>query len=248
MMTIKKTLAGFVAATLIALGFVGLTQTAASAAVTPFACESAFYQTSQASSKTQLYKLNVATSTYSTVGAQASIAMNGIGYNPQDNFIYGWVGAKLYQVDSTGVFTDTGVSVTGVNPSGADFIGPDIMILTNSSATVQKVVLTRTAGVLSGGTVSTLTTTGNTGTGYGGAKDIAIFKEGTHYMGYAAEGTSFFTFDFGTSNSPTNLTYVNRAVSWSPAVASSTFGAQYAEVASNRCRRWVAPWVVHLGQ
>ena len=50
------------------------------------------------------------------------MAVNGIGYNPQDNFIYGWVGAKLYQIDSTGVFTDTGVSVTGVNPSGGDIL------------------------------------------------------------------------------------------------------------------------------
>ena len=41
-MNLKKTLAAFVTATMIALGFVGLAQTAASAAVTPFSCESAF--------------------------------------------------------------------------------------------------------------------------------------------------------------------------------------------------------------
>ena len=78
----------------------------------PFTCRPGFYQVISG----QLKILNPLTGVYSDIGVQGE-TYNAIGYNPRDNYIYGWgtAGAiqnQLVKVDSAG-------SVTALGAAGA---------------------------------------------------------------------------------------------------------------------------------
>lgn len=86
----------------------------------PFTCEPAFYQAIVG----QLKKLNPQTGNYTTIGATA-FYLNAIGFNVEDNYIYGLNndpgGSTLVKVEDDGTYTDLG-AVTGL-PAGGSVIG-----------------------------------------------------------------------------------------------------------------------------
>ena len=84
-----------------------------------FSCQTGLYQVVGS----QLKKLNVTTGTYITVGT-ASSNYNGIGYNTEDNLIYGIKKDEddyhLWRLDITGTETDLGV-ISGIGGKGLNY-------------------------------------------------------------------------------------------------------------------------------
>ncbi|MEM6629798.1 MAG: LruC domain-containing protein [Bacteroidota bacterium] len=92
----------------------------ASGSENAFSCQTGLYQ----SIDKQLKKLNVTTGTYITVGT-ASKKYNGIGYNSEDNLIYGIhklndIDYELWRFDNTGIETNLGV-ISGVGGKGLNY-------------------------------------------------------------------------------------------------------------------------------
>lgn len=83
----------------------------------PFTCEPAFYQTTTGTLK----KLNPVSGAYETLGSTA-LYLNAVGYNTEDNYIYGLNNAPgaptLMRIDNDGTFTDLG-AVSGIPTSGS---------------------------------------------------------------------------------------------------------------------------------
>lgn len=86
----------------------------------PFTCEPAFYQSLTGTLK----KLDPETGQYTTVGNTA-LYLNAIGYNTEDNYIYGINndpgGSTLMRIENDGSYTDLGLP-TGL-PSTGSIIG-----------------------------------------------------------------------------------------------------------------------------
>ena len=107
-----------------------------------FSCQTGLYQ----SIGKQLKKLNVTTGTYITVGT-ASSNYNGIGYNSEDNLIYGIrrVGDDhyLWRFDDTGIEFDMGL-IGGISGTGlsykSDFDGNGNLCIVGSQNGVWKFV------------------------------------------------------------------------------------------------------------
>ena len=97
----------------------GATYRFANGSENAFTCQTGLYQ----SIDKQLKKLNVTTGTYITVGT-ASAKYNGIGYNSEDNLIYGIKKDNddyyLWRFDNTGTETDLGV-ISGVGGKGLNY-------------------------------------------------------------------------------------------------------------------------------
>lgn len=90
---------------LIVFGFIAH-QPAASAA--PFTCESGFYQSMTFG---VLKKLNVSTGIYETIGNPSATSLNAIGYNIEDNYIYGinnTTSDTLIRIEHDATATDLG--------------------------------------------------------------------------------------------------------------------------------------------
>ncbi len=89
---------------------------AVTCATTPFTCSSAMY-ISGTDPSNGIYTYNNATNpaTKTLVGSPATVSINAIGYNTNDNYIYGIVGGGagsnkyLYKVDGNGVFYNLGL-------------------------------------------------------------------------------------------------------------------------------------------
>lgn len=102
----------------LAVCMVMMSMGSASAAGNPFTCSSDFYQVISG----QLTSLNPVTGTYSNIGTMQPDSYNAIGYNVQDNYIYGFktvitdgVGSvgDLVRIASDGSLTDLG-AVSGL--------------------------------------------------------------------------------------------------------------------------------------
>ena len=114
----------------------------ASAQSNAFSCQTGLYQ----SIDKQLKKLNVVTGTYVTVGT-ASAKYNGIGYNSEDNLIYGirkeGDDYYLWRFNTTGVEEDLGI-ISGVGGKGlnykADFDGSGNLCIAGEQDGVWKFV------------------------------------------------------------------------------------------------------------
>ena len=91
-------------------------------ASSPFACRPGFYQVISG----QLNILNPLTGQYSPIGNATAGTYNAIGYNPNDNYIYGWgtggtILGQLIRVDSSGVVTALGSAGTNGSYVSGDF-------------------------------------------------------------------------------------------------------------------------------
>ncbi|MBS0571363.1 MAG: DUF11 domain-containing protein, partial [Proteobacteria bacterium] len=77
----------------------------ATAAPTPFVCSNNFYIVQGSAASVTLNTINIGTKTLTPIGASTSTLYNGIGFRPQDGFIWGSNGATantIVQVDATG--------------------------------------------------------------------------------------------------------------------------------------------------
>jgi hypothetical protein len=132
---------------------------------TPFVCDSTFYQ--QASSK--FYKMD---SNFSvTALGSASNVPNGIGWNPDDNFIYGTTGSALIKVGADGSSLSVGALSAPSQTSGGDFwrYNGTSYLLTTGTTTMSFVnVTTRVVTPINtpSFTPKDLTIVGNTGYGF----------------------------------------------------------------------------------
>lgn len=97
----------------------------------PFTCDATLYLSQTTGSTGQLYTVNRASNpfTYPTLGPSGP-AINAVGYNPADNFLYGLrtesgdESRRLYRVDATGAHTDLGlVAGLPIATGGAYFSG-----------------------------------------------------------------------------------------------------------------------------
>lgn len=75
---------------------------------TAFTCESKFYQVSGGS----FYTFNPATNAYATTGSDNVGSLNGIGYNPRDNAVYGVTGNNIYRIYKDGKMYLVGAAIT----------------------------------------------------------------------------------------------------------------------------------------
>ncbi|HXW76213.1 MAG TPA: hypothetical protein VEJ20_02265, partial [Candidatus Eremiobacteraceae bacterium] len=133
----------------------------ASAAGIPFTCSDSVWYTVATASTTQLYSLNETTIpfVFTPIGADyTGGAYNGIGYNPQDNFLYGLVSGgggatDLLQIDSTGAVTNLG-AIAGIPslPVSGTFL-PNGTFVTAVGGKIYEVDVS-TVSVISSATVS----------------------------------------------------------------------------------------------
>ena len=105
----------------------------ASSVTTPFTCNSAFYQVSNG----DFLKLNIASTNankFESMPANANSAVNGIGWNEADNYIYGIGGStslvKFYADGSRDSYTLSG---TAAKSTGGDFIGANLLLTSDTS-------------------------------------------------------------------------------------------------------------------
>ena len=94
--------------------------TPAKVSAAPFVCEAAFYQ----SVVGQILRLNPNTGMYETFASGLPFNINSIGYNTEDNYIYGLsspsIPSTLFRVDGDGIYTDLGTpaGLTSASVSG----------------------------------------------------------------------------------------------------------------------------------
>ena len=147
----------------------------AKAAAGPFTCSSNFYQVISG----QLKLLDPLTGQYSNIGSTAGFDYNAIGYNTQDNYIYGIQedGANygdLLKIANDGSVTDLGLP-TGLPRASNDFAGDfdlsgNLYILTNTQALYKVNVASLTATLIP-----------TTGDAIVGASDL-VFVNGSLYL------------------------------------------------------------------
>jgi CshA-type fibril repeat protein len=236
----KGLIALAVAAAQLAVSFSPLAIVPAAHAVTSaFPCDSSLYQVSGGS----FYKYSPATGLFTQVGTANVASLNGIGYNPADNYIYGSTnGTTLYKIDNAGAITSVG-SVTGsVQTSGGDFIHNDYMVTVGSGLSLVQLARAGGVGTAVTGAASTAITLTNananagTANAFSSSKDITIVKDavGSGYTGYALEAAKLYIFSFA-SSTPTTASYITKTVNYPSAAndTTGTYGAQYSDSAGN---------------
>ncbi|MEJ0014928.1 MAG: hypothetical protein WDN07_05410 [Actinomycetota bacterium] len=170
---------------------------------------------------------------------QPTTALNAMGWNPADNYLYALSSTTaLQRIASDGTLTSAG-AVTGVTVSdGAAFLTNDKMVVVSSSAataaTMDLLSLTRSSGTVNGGTGAAITLTNNGTTAYAGAGDIAIFPgAGGTYLGYALHKQLLTIFTFPNS-SPTTATYITKTITGlQNGTSEAAFGAQWLDSQGN---------------
>ena len=106
----------------------------------PFNCQPGFYQVISG----HLKILNPLTGAYSDIGV-AGDTYNAIGYNPSDDYIYGWgtsgaINGQLIKVDSAGTVTALGnVGITGSNFVSGDFDNNNNIYFRKNSTTLVRI-------------------------------------------------------------------------------------------------------------
>ncbi len=111
----------------------------------PFACEPAFYQAMTGTFK----KLDPETGQYTTVGSTA-LYLNAIGYNTEDNYIYGLNndpgGSTLMRIEHDGSYTDlglpTGLPSTGSVVGDFDHTGNLYVLINSPNSSLYRIDIT----------------------------------------------------------------------------------------------------------
>ncbi|MGA2528770.1 MAG: Ig-like domain-containing protein [Acidimicrobiales bacterium] len=174
----------------------GATQTATSWSTTttfttmtggPFACMPAFYQENSG----YLWSFDATTGTYVKINSAAQAeSLNGIGYDTNNNYIYGVGGSTIYQVGSDGNETEIGTPTNIISNTG-DFLPGTNFLLTEDPTTgdfyLEDVMSTSAASVVKPASVILGTTSGSV---MFAAYDIAMKLSGSNYVGYGLAMTS----------------------------------------------------------
>jgi hypothetical protein len=152
----------------------------------PFTCTPDFYQVNG----DYLWRFDALDGTYVKVNSTPqATALNGIGYDDQDNYIYGVGGSTLYQVDSNGNETSLG-SPAHIANIGGDFIpGTSFLLTENASGGfyLEDVTSASPASAAKPDSVILGTTSGSaTYTPY----DLSLQQVGDDYVGYGLSMTS----------------------------------------------------------
>ena len=152
----------------------------------PFTCTPDFYQVNG----DFLWRFDALDGSYAKVNATAqATALNGIGYDAQDNYIYGVGGSTLYQVDSNGNETSLGTPAH-IASTGGDFIpGTNFLLTENASGGfyLEDVMSTSPAAAVAPHSVILGTTSGSAEyTPY----DVSLQQVGADYVGYGLSMTS----------------------------------------------------------
>lgn len=109
-------------------------------ATSPFSCQPGFYQVISG----QLNILNPLTGVYAPIGTQGS-TYNAIGFNPVDNFIYGWgtagaINGQVIRVSSDGSITPLGnAGHTGSNFVSGDFDNEGFLWMRKNDSVLLKI-------------------------------------------------------------------------------------------------------------
>ncbi|MEI6649482.1 MAG: InlB B-repeat-containing protein, partial [Actinomycetes bacterium] len=228
----KKTLLGFLALAIIpVVPIVGTS--VAHAVATPFPCDSSFYQVSGG----KFYKLNIPGYTFSQIGS-ATTAGNGFGYNPADNLLYGSSSVSVLQsIDSTGALTTfaaSSISPSASSNSGGAFLTNDILIMVGTAGTISKVTLTRSAGVVTGGTTVSITASG-----FPSTKDVVVQPDPAvagGYILYTLESNTLYIAKLASAAATTltgSVTSVAITGLDNQSGGTGTYGAQYADSQGN---------------
>ncbi|MES1170100.1 MAG: InlB B-repeat-containing protein, partial [Leifsonia sp.] len=188
---------------------------AAQAAAGPFTCTSDFYQVSSG----KMYLYSVASNTYTVMANSLNVAsLNAIGYNTGDNYIYGVVGGKLYQIanDGSQVAATTITGATAQN-TGGDFIADNKLLTANNTGTFTLIDTTTKVA-------SAFTDTGSTWAAY----DLAFNP--TNHTVYGMHGTTLY---IGVVTGTTSIAVSTKTVTGSLAGTTDAWGAAYVDSAGN---------------
>lgn len=185
----------------------------------PFSCQPGFYQVISG----QLKLLNPTTGVYTDIGS-AGNTYNAIGYNPRDNYIYGWgtsgsIENKVIRIDSAGTVTDLGTAGLGaLNMFSGDFDDNNNLYIRKNTSLIK-------VNVASNPPTSTELTL--TGVNLGGADMIWI-----NGFLYSIDGDNLYTVNLSTLvvtstaivdvNSPNGKEF--------PTTGSQTYGALFSNV------------------
>ncbi len=161
----------------------------------PLVCSATLYEANGG----YLYAFDATTDTFTKVDTTAGTNLNGIGFNTQNDYIYGWSGSNLYEVDAAGVTTEvTASTYSNISSIGADFL-PDssIMVTENGSGSFYLDDVTSPTQAS-----ATMTTTSGSATFSG--NDIAFNLVGSNYVGYGWKGTTFYQASIPVADIPLN--------------------------------------------
>ena len=153
----------------------------------PFVCMPNFYQ----ENSSYLWRFNAITGTYVHVNSTAQAeSLNGIGYDTNNNYIYGVGGTEIYQVGSDGNETAIGTP-TNIDATTGDFLPGTNFLLTENPTTgdfyLEDVMSTSPASAVKPASVILGTTSGSKTFD---ANDIAMSLSGSSYVGYGLGMTS----------------------------------------------------------
>ncbi len=152
----------------------------------PFTCSPDFYQ----ANGDYLWKFDALNGTYVKVNATAqATSLNGIGYDEENNYVYGVGGSTLYQVDSNGNETSLGTP-TNISSTGGDFLPGTNYLLTenaNGAFYLEDVTSPSPASAVKPNSVVLGTTSGSASFN---AYDVSMQLVGPDYVGYGLAMTS----------------------------------------------------------
>ena len=151
----------------------------------PFDCTPDFYQ----ANSSFLWRFDAVSQTYVKINATAqATSLNGIGYDSNNNYIYGVGGSQIYQVGSDGNETAIGTP-TNISSTAGDFLPGTNFLLTESGGTLDLEDVTSTSPASSVKPASVILGT-TAGSQSFTANDVAISLSGSDYVGYGMSMTS----------------------------------------------------------
>ncbi|RKR76150.1 Ig-like domain repeat protein [Frondihabitans australicus] len=206
---------GALALAFVSLTVVGQAEPAQAATDGPaFSCTADFYQASAGN----MYRYSPSSNTYTLLPNNSTIAsLNGIGYNPADDYIYGVSGSTLYKIASDGSHTSSALSGVTAQNTGGDFIAPNQLLTASAKSAWTSIDVT--TGVVS--------TYGSSGTW--AAYDLAYNP--TNATVYGMGGTNIY---IGVVNAQSNtVTVTSKPVSNSGGSSGDSWGAAYVDSAGN---------------
>lgn len=164
-----------------------------------FSCTSTVY----AVIGSQFYSFGYSTGSsayvFTKIGSAMATTLNGIGYDDQDNYIYGWAGSNLYKIDAAGAEHEISTSTyANVNSTGGDFIPNSSIMLTvsNSGGLAMEDVTSPTRAsepvTTASGSVSM------------NVYDVTLNTSGTYYVGYGMSGQTLYQLSIPVASVPLN--------------------------------------------
>jgi hypothetical protein len=190
----------------------------AQAVADPFTCEPNFYLEANSS---KFYKLQSSNWAFSQLGTATNIP-NGIGWNPDDNYIYGVAGTSLFRISNDGVaaqYPSSTVSISGgtVQSSGGDFLtinGKAYLVTVGTGFSIVDVTANPPTVVNKTGTFS--------------AKDVTNIQKNGVSKGYGIDATTLYiaTYSNLTTVANTSIVVTTKSVTGGDG---GTYGAAFAD-------------------